>query len=197
MRRTGQTQDPDFNTITVKKIRGSGQNSITVLSDIDILKPSQLSVTQLRISQEDDKQKGFILDIDENRPTTLIIKRVINDTILDQGVLYDTEFNKPDGVLYISPVYTLPEKESDALDFIMNNMTHILCFDTQEENTSFTLNGLSTNGADDYKQLRISNLSLYPINIVFEGNTLIQMYQERVSLVWCKRDTVYSWVYVP
>jgi hypothetical protein len=197
MRRTGQTQDPDFNTVTIKKIRGSGQNSITVLSDIDILKPSQLSVTQLRIAQEDNKAKGFILDIDENRPTTLIIKRVINDTVLDQGVLYDTEFNKPEGLLYISPLYTLPEQENNALDFMMNNMTHIICLYTQEENTSFTLQGLTTGGADDYKQIRISNLSLYPINIMFEGNTLIQMYQERVSLVWCKRDTVYSWVYVP
>jgi hypothetical protein len=197
MRRTGQTQDPDFNTITVKKIKASGQNSITVLSDIDILKPSQLSVTQLRISQEDDKQKGFILDIDENRPTTLIIKRVLNDIVLDQGILYDTEFNKPDGILYISPVFTLPEQESNALDFMMNNMSFIICLDTQQENTSFTLSPLTIYGADDYKQIRISNLSLYPINIVFEGNTLIQMYHERVSLVWCKRDTVYSWVYVP
>ena len=44
MRRSGQTQDPDFNTVTLRRIKATGQNTINISSDTEILKPNILII---------------------------------------------------------------------------------------------------------------------------------------------------------
>lgn len=197
MRRSAFTQDPEFNTVTLRKLRATGQNTINIISDTEILKPNILTVAQLRFTNEDDKSKGFILDIDENNPKTLIIKQFVNNEIIDTGILYDTEFNKPEGVLYISPTFSLPEENELAKEYITNKPDHILMISSDVDERLFELMPLNTDGSSDYKHVRISNNGNHTIRIVYNNTILIEMLQERVSLVWCKKGFEYTWVYVP
>jgi hypothetical protein len=196
MRRTATTQDPEFNLLNVKRIRSSGNYPITIISDTEIIKPAILSLTQLQFIQENNKLNGFLLDIDENNPNTLVIKKIINDTIVDTGILYDTEFNKPDNKLFISPIFTLPADESKAFSFLQQNTDYILLLNPTE-NTSLSLFTLTDNSFNDYKQIRISNLGDFTISIKYNNNIIIEMSTERISLVWCKSGDNYTWVYVP
>lgn len=196
MRRTGLTQDPQFNTITVKSIRGIGQQPVTINSDIEMSKLTQLSLCKLNILLEDTSDTGFTIDIDENKPTSLVIKRMINSEIKESGILYDTQFNRPDSELLISPLFTLPEEQTDAIQYYLKNSNFILQICSNQE-TNFTLPPLLTNGSFDNTQIRISNTNNNLINIIFEENIIIQMTQERISLVWKKENDKYKWIYVP
>ena len=196
-RSTGISLDPNFNLITVRRIRGQGQNPIIIQSDTEFIPPAVVSVTQLKILQSNNTSQGFLLDIDEIKPTALVIKRIGKTGILNQGTLYDTEFNKPDNVLYASRSFLIPNEQSAALTFYNSNTNFILSLQPIREGCSFSLPTLLITGEDDNRQIRISNISLYTLNLTFKGNIILELFQERVSLIWCKRDNDYTWVYIP
>ncbi len=192
------SQDPSFNTISVRRIRSAGTNGIEILSDVQLRKPSALSVSQLKILHEtEDINTSFVLDIDEGNPNTLVIRKLENETVIDTGILYDTQFNKPEGgsVLYISPIFSLPAEVQEAKDYILANPSKLLVVECTEP-TTISVPSLKTTGEDDCKQIRISNISLFPLVIQHLNTTVIEMFQERVSIVWCQRGGIYSWMYV-
>jgi len=191
------SQDPSFNTLAIRRLRSSGTNGIEILSDVRLRKPNALSVSQLKILHETDDKASFIIDIDEENPNTLVIRKVENETIVDSGVLYDTNFNKPEGgsVLYISPVFILPAEIEVAIEYISQNPSKLLVVECTEP-TIIKVPSLKTTGEDDCKQIRISNISLFPLVIQHLNTTVIEMFQERVSIVWCQRGGVYNWVYI-
>lgn len=201
MRKTSvNTQDPNFNSISVRRIKAA--NSITgiqVIDDISVISPSILSVTQLKFIQENLNTTSFILDIDEENPKTLVIKQVAADgSLLNRGILYDTEFNKPsEDFLFISPLFDITDNSNEAEEYMLNNLKNIIRLTSNKEGCKINLPTLSIFGMDDFRQLRFSSVSEYPIQIMYEGVPFLQIYKERVSLLWCKITQRYTWHYIP
>lgn len=213
MRKSSGTisQDPSFNSVTLRRLRASGTNSIQVTSDVEIQQPNSLSVAQLRIIQVSNgilenqafkvngsKNTSFVIDIDEQNPNTLVIRKLENETVIDTGVLYDTQFNKPDGgaVLYISPTFTLPSALDELYTYMNENPSKIMVVEPTEP-TTITLPTLKDTGEDDFKQIRIANVSYFPLTILYNSQHIVEMFHERISLVWSQRDGQYNWVYIP
>ena len=90
MRKSSGTisQDQTFNSVTLRRLRATGTNTIDITSDIHIKEPASLSVAQLRIIQHAPKlietrslngnsaNTSFVIDIDEQNPNTLVIRKM-------------------------------------------------------------------------------------------------------------------------
>ena len=211
MRKSSGTisQDPTFNSVTLRRLRATGVNTIQVTSDIEVLKPNTLSVSQLRIIQNTpsvvetralnfNENTSFVIDIDEQNPNTLVIRKMENETVVDTGVLYDTQFNKPDGgaVLFVSPTFSLPAEFNDFNSYLLENPSKVLLIEPTAP-TSITLPTFKTTGEDDFKQIRISNLSFFPVTLMYNEEHIVEMFHERISVVWCQKGGNYTWNYVP
>jgi hypothetical protein len=200
---TQSSLDPVFNSVTLRRLRGVGTHQIEIPSNVLIKKPNTLTLSQLRFIQDatalpNTEKISFLIDIDEKNPNTLVIRKFEDEKIVDSGVLYDTKFNKPDGgaVLYISPTFTLPNEINDLYTYILENPSKLFVVDATES-TSITLPTFKTTGEDDLKQIRISNVSLFPITIVHKAGIVVEMFHERISLSWSQRGGEYSWNYIP
>ncbi len=212
MRKSGNiSQDPSFNTVYLKKLRANGgTNNIEVYSNFEIKRPNTLTVSQLKIIQDSESDNinkdvlkensstSFVIDIDEANPNTLVIRKFENDFVVDTGVLYDTQFNKPDGgpVLYISPTFQLPLHYEEAYSYLVENPSKLLVLELTEE-TQFSLPTFKQTGEDDFRQIRISNTSFFPLKIFHNATQIVEMFHERISIVWCQKGGIYSWIYVP
>jgi collagen type VII alpha len=156
-----------------------------------------LDVPKLKLSNESNRANGFMLDVDETNPNLILVKKYAGNTIVDSGILYDLEFNRPEGIyLYISPNFVLPTQEAQATYFLQQNPSFILCVESQND-SSLTLPSLQTNGDDNYRQIRVSNSGSYALDLIFNSTIIVQMYTERTTLVWCDRGSGYEWVYIP
>ena len=203
------SQDPSFNSVTLRRLRASGNNTIEITSDVEVKQPNSLSVAQLRIVQAKSNilesralnlgaNTSFVIDIDEQNPNTLVIRKLEDETVVDTGVLYDTTFNKPDGgaVLYISPTFALPNELDDLYAFMIENPSKIFVVEPTIA-TFITLPSFKTTGEDDFKQVRIANISYFPLSIYYNSQQIVEMFHERNSLVWSQRGGNYTWIYVP
>ncbi len=204
------SQDPSFNSVSLRRLRATGTNNIEIYSNVEIKKPNSLSVSQLKIVQDSGSNivetralksnptTSFVIDIDEDNPNTLVIRKLENEFVVDTGVLYDTQFNKPDGgaVLYISPTFELPQNYDEAYNYLLENPSKILVVELTEP-TQFSLPTLKNTGEDDFKQIRIANTSFFPLLLFHNATQVVEMFHERISIVWCQRGGIYSWIYIP
>lgn len=195
--------DPVFNSVTLRRLRGVGANSIEIPSNVIIRPPNSLSVTQLRFIQDStalpNKEKiSYVIDIDEKNPNTLVIRKLEDATVTDTGVLYDTKFNKPDGgpVLYTSPKFMIPNEINEFYTYMLENPSKLFVVEATQP-TSINLPTFKTTGEDDSKQIRISNTSFFPITLLHKSGIVVEMFHERISLVWSQRGGEYLWNYIP
>jgi len=208
------SQDPSFNSVSLRRLRASGSNNIEIYSNVEIKQPNSLTVSQLKFIQEtngngngngietrnlkSNNKTSFIIDIDEMHPNTLVIRKLENELVVDTGVLYDTQFNKPDGgaVLYVSPTFELPQEYVDASAYLLENPSKILVVHLTQS-SQFILPIYKDTGEDDFKQIRISNISFFPLTLFHNGTQIVEMFHERISVVWCQKGGTYTWNYIP
>jgi len=197
------SMDPIFNSVTLRRLRGIGANQIEIPSNVIIKPPNTLSVAHLRFIQDanalpNTKDISYVIDIDEKNPNTLVIRKIQSEIIIDSGVLYDTQFNKPDGgpVLYTSPKFIIPDEINDLYTYMHENPSRLFVVEATEA-TSINLPTFKTTGEDDAKQIRISNTSLFPITLLHISEVIVEMFNERISLVWSQRGGQYTWNYIP
>ena len=204
----GVSQNPSFNSVSLRRLRAAGANNIEIYSDVEIKQPNSLTVSQLKFIQENDvintvnvgspSTTSFIIDIDERNPNTLVIRKLENNLVVDTGILYDTQFNKPDGgaTVYLSPIFELPQENNEASTYLLENPSKVLVVNLTQP-TQLTLPAYKVTGEDDFKQIRISNVSLFPLSLFYNGTHIIEMFHERISVVWCQKGGIYTWIYIP
>jgi hypothetical protein len=201
MKKSTQVQntfsDSYFKRIYVQNILAWQQSTIQVWNNLEVMKSSYVQASKVRISNENVSSIGFMLDVDETNPNALTIQKYNNGTLLEKGIVYDTEFNKPEpAILGVSPTFILPEQQREAGVYLRNNPSDLLCI-TSNQNEVFEFPSLPTSIKEENRQIRISSNSEYSIQIMYSGGIIVELFQERVSFIWKEVDGRYTWVYIP
>jgi hypothetical protein len=187
--------DSYFKRIYVQNILSWQQSTINVWNEMNIHKPVQ--VPKVKIVNEANSALGFVLDIDESNSNGLTIQKYDSSGLLEKGVVYDTEFNKPEpAVLGMSPSFMLPEQQTEAGLYLRNNPNDVLCL-MARENTIFEFPSLPTWVKEPNRQVRILNMGNFLVQIKYSGEVLVELFQERVSFIWRQENGRYTWVYIP
>lgn len=195
--KTTMFSDAYFQRLYVQNIIAWQQSTINVWNNIELMNKATLTAPKVCIGNENDRSKNFCLDIDEANPNVITVNQMSTNTIISTGVLYDTTFNKPEpALLKISPTFTLPEQQTEAGLYLRFNPLDMLVL-TATERVVFEFPSLPTSVKEEYRQVRILNTSNNPIVIHYGGTDVVELFQERVSLVWTQQDGRYTWVYIP
>jgi hypothetical protein len=187
--------DAYFQRLYVKNILSWQQSTINVYGELKVNNP--VLAPKVKIVNEANSALGFVLDIDETNSNGLTIQKYDSSGLLEKGIVYDTEFNKPEpAILGISPRYMIPEQQTEAGLYLRNNPTDLLCL-MATENTIFEFPSLPTRVKEPNRQVRLLNLGNFSLQIKYSGDVLVEIFQERVSFIWKEVDGRYTWVYIP
>jgi hypothetical protein len=201
MKKSSQVQsmfsDSYFKRIHVQNILAWQQSTINVWNHMELQKNASLTAPKVRIRNETNTQSGFVLDVDENKPNVLTLQQYDNTGLLEKGIVYDTHFNQPEPALMaVSPLFAIPEQQTEAGLYLRHNPNHLLLLSSMDDVT-FEFPCIPTPVKEEYRQVRVSNTTGYCIRISYDGRILVELFQERVSLVWTQKDGRYTWVYIP
>jgi hypothetical protein len=191
--------DAYFKRIFVKNVYAWQQSTINIWSNTELKGNAMLTAPKVRIANENVSSTGFLLDIDESNPNVLTLNQYNGANTISTGILYDTTFNKPEeqhAFLYASPIFTLPDQQTEAGVYLRNNPTHMLTL-TSDTNITFEFPSLPTSIKEDYRQVRITNYGNYAITVSYSGEDIVELFQERVSFIWKNMNGRYTWVYCP
>ncbi len=191
-----------YNRIFVKNLYAWQQSTINVWSNMEIKNHSMLTAPKVRIANESVPAKGFMLDINESNPNVITINQYDSTGTISTGILYDTTFNKipeiedPHAFLRSSPIFKLPDEQVAAGVYLRNNPTHLLSL-TSDSPVFFEFPSLPTSIKTEYRQVRLTNYGEHPIQVRWAGETILELFQERVSFLWKMVNGRYTWVYCP
>ncbi len=189
--------DTYFKRIYIKNMLAWEQSTIRVWNNLELMKDASLQASKVMVRNENISSMGFVLDVDENKPNVLTIQQYNGTGLLEKGVVYDTQFNPPEPALMpVSPLFTLPDQQTEAGLYLRNNPNTLLLLSANDE-VEFEFPCSPTPVKEEYRQVRVSNTSNTRISITYNGSTLVELFQERVSLVWTQQDGRYTWVYIP
>jgi hypothetical protein len=93
-------------------------------------------------------------------------------------------------------MFELPQENNEASTYLLQNPSKVLVVNLTQT-TQITLPSYKVTGEDDFKQIRISNVSLFPLSLFYNGTHIIEMFYERISVVWCQKGGIYTWIYIP
>lgn len=115
-----------------------------------------------------------------------------------RGGIYDTFLNKPyEQILPLSPNYRLPQDLTLIKNDIVINPYKMFII-TPTENVSLELPSLISTNIFQNTHVRFTNQSSFLVSFIYNGEQIIQMGYETISLVWRTINGVdYTWIYIP
>jgi hypothetical protein len=168
---------------------GSGTNNpISVISNVNLNSKNITNVRSVNLQGALD----ILYDANYN---SLAIKATNSQY---RGIVYDNIYNRPfEQILPATTVYNLPTDMNLLLSNIIKNPSLVYVINSTQ-NVTINLPRLPSINQFQNIHLRLSNISTYLINIIYNEEPIIQIGYERASLIWRSVDGVsFTWVYVP
>lgn len=175
-----------IDNLTANVVQSVSTSGIQVISDVDLNTKNLLNVNKVGFT-------SYEL-VEDSTANTLGIR--VTGTRF-KGALYDTTLNKPyEQILPITLPYSLPTALTTLQNDIIINSAKVFVIEPSE-NTVIALPAISATGIFQNTHIRFSNNTNFLVSFTYNGNPIIQMGYETISLVWRTTNGIdYEWIYV-